>query len=261
MKHLFALNYLFLFIGFILISKNVNAQKTEIETTKMEIKDNKLIVNYDFKKIKKNQTFEVWIEISTLSRKQINANTLTGDIGKVVTPGVGKQIIWDYVADGILLNEEINVEVKAILNGNQINSSGLFSNPILLSAIVPGLGISKLEDGKAYWLMGVLTYGSLAGSIFMNNAANTDYESYIAETADAAKSDTFFKDSESKDNMSKIMAYSAGGIWAISMVWTIIKAKKQGKSTSSITNKKRVFFYSSVNPKTKTAGFTLKYRF
>ena len=262
MKNFFILKFVFLLISILLFGFNVNAQKVEMETTNLEIKNNKLVISYDFTKFKKSQTFEVWIEISTLSKKQINATSLTGDIGKTVTSGIGKQIIWDYVADGVLLNEEINVEVKAILNVPiKNNSASINLKPILLSALVPGLGLTNIDKGKPYWIMGVATYGLIVGSVIMNKNAVADYDSYLAENNDYNKSEDFLKNSETKDQNSKIMAYSSAGIWAVSMVWTIIKAKKQGKSVTSILNTKKVFFYSGINPRTKSAGFTLKYRF
>ena len=69
----------------ILLTNNLNAQKkVKIETTSLEIVDNKLVIKYDFVKSKKNQLFDVWLEITTASGKKLNASSLSGDLGNNV---------------------------------------------------------------------------------------------------------------------------------------------------------------------------------
>lgn len=250
-KQLTYLSVIFLIMPFGLLG-----QKVKVETTKLEIKDNKLVISYSFVKSKKNQLFDVWLSIKTETGKVINANSLSGDIGKNILGGEDKQIVWDFNKDGIILNEEVSVEVLT-----DIVSAGASSGKaILLSSIVPSLGLTNLDKGNPYWLLGVATYGALGASVFLNNKAVTDYDSYKTER-NKETSNTLFSNSEKNEQLSKTMAYSAAGIWAVSMVWTVIKAKKSGKSVASSFNKKKLFFHTGINPKTKIAGFSLKYRF
>lgn len=238
-----------------LIINKVNAQNAKVITTNIEVKDNKLIVDYKFDKSKKNQKFDVWLEVTTIDDRKLEVKTLDGDHGSNINGEGNKQITWDFWNDGIVLNEEVNVEVLANIN---VIGPGM-SKALLLSAIVPGLGATKV-DGKPYWLMGVIGYGTLASSILFNQQSISAYNSYLEEP-DINASDSFFNDSKQKDLLSKSMAYTATGIWCLSMIITAIKAKKSNSSIAEIYNNKKLFFTSGINPQTKIASFNLKYQF
>ena len=90
-------------------------QDVQIETNRLAIVNKKLEIFYEFVKSKKKHRFDVWLEITTVSGKEINARAFSGDIGKNLAGGKDKKIIWDYNADGIVLNEEVDVKVKAIV--------------------------------------------------------------------------------------------------------------------------------------------------
>ncbi|MBK9357490.1 MAG: hypothetical protein IPN08_08915 [Bacteroidales bacterium] len=97
----------------LLISTNYGfAQSSRIENTQLELKGELLIITYD---IVGSEILEnVNVVITTNSGKTINASTLTGDIGKSVSPGKNKQIIWNMKSDGIdVQGEELNVRVLA----------------------------------------------------------------------------------------------------------------------------------------------------
>ncbi len=241
----------------LLITSQLVGQNVKIETTNLEIKENKLVIDYIFIKSKKNQKFNIWVEITTVSGKKLSTNSLSGDVGDNISVGETKQIIWDYNKDGVILNEEISVQVLADVVKTSGGSSG---KAILLSALVPGLGITKLEGGKPYWLMGVVTYAALGTSIMLNNKAVTDYDAYLLETNEQTSND-LFNSSERNKQLSTTMAIAAGGIWVGSIIWTIIKAKNAGVSTANVYKKKKLFFSTGIDPRTKTAGINLKYRF
>lgn len=242
----------------LLLTVQLNAQTVKIKTTNLKIENNQLVINYDFVKSKNHQRFNVWLEITKTDGATLNAVSVSGDIGSNIAGGTNKQAVWDYNKDGIILNEEINVEVIAEIVKPSSNIAP--GKAILLSAIVPGLGLSKIDGGKPYWIMGIATYGTLGASYLLNKQAVTDYNSYL-ETNDESQSDNLFNDSKSKQQLSKTMVYTAAGFWTINMVWTIIKAKKSGTSVASVYNKKKLLLFTGIDPFAKTAGFNLKYRF
>ena len=146
---------------------------------------------------------------------------------------------------------EINVEVFSSIT---VLGPGP-GKALLLTAILPGLGLTKIEQ-KPYWIWGVLGYSMLYTSMKFNSTAAgyADDNGYVAEE----DWDSF----SSKRTTSKILGYSALGIWAISMIRVVSKAKKVGSSVVGNLNKKqKVIFYSGINPNTKSLDFTLKYSF
>jgi len=247
----------FFSIIFFLLIQPLQAQKTKVEITNLEIKDNLLIVSYSFLKSKNNYRYTTWIEVSKSTGEKINTNALSGDIGNNVTGGENKQIIWDYNKDGIILNDEINVEVFANIT---VLGPGV-GKAMMLSAVLPGLGLTAVDKGKPYWLMGVATYGLLGGSIFLNHQAVQQYNDYLNESTDVSLSQDLLSQAKGSDQLSKTLGYSAVGIWLGSMVWTALKAKSNNNASIGLIKKQRFFLYGGINPYTKTKGFTMKYRF
>ncbi len=245
---------LFIFINpFMSIAQDVN-----IEITDLVIENNQLVIHYDITKAKKKQTFEVWPEITTANGMKINASSFSGDYGEGITAGLDKKIIWDYNADGVILNDKIYVEVKASMALSKSDIS--VGSALLLSAIVPGLGITKVKGKGLHWLMAVPVYLAAAGAITNNNLAQDNYNKYLGghfETPEDA-SDIYNKALDAQ-KQSQMFTYSAIGVWALNMIWTGFVAKKNKSVALSYT--KKTIFYTGIDPKNKTVGFTFKYRF
>jgi len=257
MKHRAFSVFLILTVALMFTGQQLKAQKVKIETTNLEILNNKLLIDYQFVKSKSTHHYSVWVEITKSTGEKINANALSGDIGDNITGGENKQIVWDYNKDGIILNDEINVEVFANIT---VLGPGM-GKAMLLSAVLPGLGLTAIDKGKPYWLMGVAAYGLLGGSIYLNNQAVQQYNDYLNESEDAMLSQDLLSRAQGSDQLSKTLGYSALGVWLGSMVWTVLRAKSDSKATMGFNKKQKLLFYGGIDPYTKTKGFTLKYRF
>jgi len=247
---------------FCLIPLLCYSQDIKIALTKLETVNNKLVITYDFADDLQKDLFDVWIEITTLSGRRINARTLSGDIGDNLVAGKNKQIIWDFVADDIVMDEEINIEVKAIIsrpNATIINKTGK-GQALVLSAAFPGWGLSKLEPGKPYWLMGATAYLLAGSSVILNQMADKEYTKYSTEL-EQNLSDYSFNKSKTYNNLSKASAYAAIGIWSINLIWTAVKSPNINRSVISEMNRQRLNIYANYNHELGTTGFTIKYKF
>jgi hypothetical protein len=239
---------------------NLWSQKIKIETSSVSDQNNKLVINYNLLKAKSGVLYEITLEITGSGGNKIPAKSLTGDIGSNISGGFNKQIIWDYNSDGIVLRDNIFIELFAIPVGGELTESNMgMGKSVLLSALVPGLGIEK---GKPYWLIGIAAYGSIGYSVFLNKRAVDSYTKY-KQSLDEATNDELLQKSMDQNNLSKTMAYTAAGIWGVNLVWTMLKASKtKGKNiTIGKLGLNNVQFYSGYNPKAKTAGFHLKFSF
>ena len=246
-----------LIIFFLFTSINISAQNTEIEITDLTIENNQLVIYYNILKAKKKQTFEVWPEITTANGQTINASSFSGDYGEGITPGIGKKIIWDYNADGVVLNDKVFVEIKAKI---AITHSGTsLGKALLLSAIVPGLGITKNKGKGYYWLMSIPVYSLSLAAAAKYQSAQDDYNEYLNELEDISRAEDYFLSAIDAQEASQVFTYSAIGVWAVNMIWTGISVSKN-KSLANLNNKKTMFF-SNINPLNKTVGFTFRYRF
>ncbi len=253
--------FLLIFLSFAQ-GNDLNAQKIKVVTLSIQDIDNKLVINYDFVKSKEKQHFKVTLQITSSSGNPITIKSLSGDIGEDIPGGPDKQIIWDYNADGIVLQDKINIEIFAdlIIDESEPVKSISGGKAILLSTIVPGLGLSGLDKGKPYWLMGIAAYGTLGYSYILNKKANENYDSYLANT-DKDINDELLSDSQSQNKLSKTMACTAAGIWGINMIWTAIKAKNRNKKNIGLLSNPNFNLYSVYEPFTKTSGLGIKLTF
>jgi hypothetical protein len=254
--------HILLLISLILgLSLGLKAQKIKVVTTSIVEIDNKLVISYDLVKSKETQQFYISLEITSSTGNKISIKSLEGDIGNQVTGGTNKQIVWDYNADGIVLHDNINIEIFADPIIEKILTTKVSTGKaLILSTILPGAGLSKIEKGKPYWLIGTAAYGLLGYSYMLNKKANENYDSYISNT-DKTLNDQLLSDSQRQNKLSKTMAYTAIGIWSVNMVWTAIKAKKSKAIDISYIKNKNLQFCAGYDPWTKTAGFNLKLRF
>jgi hypothetical protein len=232
------------------------AQKIKVVTTSIEDVDNKLLIKYDLLKSKAAQYFIVSLEITNSEGYPIPVKSLSGDIGDNISGGTNKQIVWDYNADKIIMQQDINIQVVAYLKGEKVG----LSKALILSTLWPGMGMYKKDKGKPYWMLGIAGYGSLGASYFLNKKANDNYDAYIRNNVDE-QNDKLLSKSQNQNRLSKTVAYSAIGIWCINMVWTTIKAKNFKQKGVAMYKNQNLIFYTVYDPYTKTSGFTLKLNF
>jgi hypothetical protein len=245
-----------LFSILIQLMVDINAQKHQVENTIIENVNRKLEVKYDLIKTKPGQLFKITLQITKSNGNMITAKSLTGDIGEKIVGGANKKITWDYIADGILLNDEISIEVFADL----INPEYHLGKSLMLSAIWPGLGMSSVESKKPYWLLGVATYGCLGASYYYNKKANDSYNLYLNNT-DETLNKELLKKSQDQNKLSKNLAYTAIGIWGVNLIWTAIRIKSKSSKKLSLLTKHDMLFYSQYDPFTRTKGFALRMKF
>ena len=55
--------------------------------------------------------------------------------------------------------------------GKGFNRAGIIAQ----SALFPGLGLSRVNPGKPHWIKGVVGYGCIAGTLYLNRMAVTSY--------------------------------------------------------------------------------------
>lgn len=184
-----------------------------ITSPKLQFDGNQLKIGYDIVDKTASDLFFVWIEIQKKNGDQIKAASFTGDIGEKIKAGANKAISWQPSSDSVYLNEEILVEVMA----EKYVPKFWKGQMVLLSALMPGLGQSKIK-GKPYWLAGVAAYGALAGGFAMKSAGNKNYDAYLHDENPASRNKLLEK-AQNELNMSGVLIVSGAAIWAANLVW------------------------------------------
>ncbi len=261
------IKYITLTLSFIIffVSGVLSQSKATIENVDFFQDGDNIIIKYDILKAKNNETFTIWVEVHTSKSGKINPKSVMGDVGNYVSGGKGKEIIWNVKGDNINLDEEISIEVMGKPNAIakdvskypppvKVKSDRKVSVPAAmgLSLILPGLGNTYAKKGGAYWLLGVVGYGMIAGSIVMNNSAYNAYEDYKDE-ADFDERKNLHDKAVRNDRMSKYLIYGAAGLWVIDLVWTGLQAGNVNKKYRD----SKVMIYPVYDPVHQSTGVNL----
>jgi hypothetical protein len=233
------------FTGFLTPSTLKSQTKAEIANVDFIIRNDTLVITYDLLKTKSSERFSISLDIRSVGGRVFLPKSLTGDIGNDIPGGKGKKILWAILTDNAIIDDEIFVEVKAspaitpsagippgetnTVQQTQAPASGSGSETtrtcskggaIALSAIFPGIGITRQKQGGAYWLMGVATYGALIGGTILHMTANSNYDKY-KESTTASDRDKYYDNAVGQARTGNILYIAAAGIWIADMIWTI----------------------------------------
>ncbi|MFH0894347.1 MAG: hypothetical protein V2A54_07915 [Bacteroidota bacterium] len=220
----------FLAVMMLQLNQAMAQSKATIENVDFHIQNDTLWVTYDILHAAKNEQFNIGITITTASGKTIQPVSVSGDAGAGINGGKGKKICWDINKDRVVIAEGIYVDVTATIYEVQPPETSkekyFHRGPaLLLSAVVPGLGITKLNHGKPFWIMAVAFYGAAAGSYFYYNSANNTYDKYLA-SEDENERNKLYNQAKSQKTISTILMYTAGAVWLGNMIWTAIHPNK-----------------------------------
>ncbi|MBA7520570.1 hypothetical protein ES705_12666 [subsurface metagenome] len=248
--------------------------QTRITKPQLELLDNGLIISYEIQNSNPSDIFKVWLVITDEDGNIIQAKALSGDFGDEVRGGKMNKIVWDLEKDEILIDKEVFIEVIAEKKKQSEDQKEISSaetdqttlakpvsktNMVISSVVLPGWGLSKAKQGKPYWLLGVAGYGCIAGSIYLNRSAINTYDEYKL-SMDADQVNTLYDKAVQQNNISKILGYSAAGIWAVSMIWTIA-TPTASKKLSDIQRLNNINIQPLYNQKMNCAMLSISYKF
>lgn len=225
--------------------------KAIVQNVDFQASGDSLIVTYDILKAKSSERFKAYLQVKNVTGKLFETKTVSGDLENVAG-GKGKRIVWNVAKDNVLVEGDIYVNVvialvppdeaaAAAATGAAVAASTppqtqkepvkkeekVYSKggALLLSAIMPGLGITKLRDGGAYWLIGLADYGLLAGGIVLNIMSNSSYTKY-KDASTASDRDNYYNKAVSQNKTGNTLLYVAGGLWVVNMIITAVVPAK-----------------------------------
>jgi hypothetical protein len=271
--------------------------KVEMTQPQLMLVNDTLIIRYGFIGSKPWDVFNVRLEVTDSAGRTVPARSFTGDIGDSIYGGQQKIILWNLAADNIFISQNLYVEVvsekldaiplpmeQPVLNDSlsaqmaeysaakkndgsvvaekeetSVKTEPYRKNNFLLSAIIPGWGLTRLSDGKPYWLIGVAGFGCIASSVYLNRRAASSYDSY-KNSYDVTEYTDYFNKAEQQYLISNLCAYSAIAIWVIDLGIVALRSQKIRKSMPA-RNLSRLSVGSGYHGSTNTSFVTLNYRF
>lgn len=221
-----------------------------------------IVITYDIVNYAPGEKFNITIEVITESGKNLNARSLTGDVGSNVTGGSKKQVTWDFKGDNIKLTEGIYVEVIAksllVIEKPEPPKKKSLGGAFVKSLVFPGWGNSSISGGP-YWLFGFAGYGCAAGSVMYNMQSYQSLEDYRV-SLNVDERDQLFSDAEAQNEISTILMASAAAIWVIDITILLIKGNKP-QNYSYKQNSTGPKFGYTIDPISKSPVMTLKITF
>jgi hypothetical protein len=204
---------LLIFLLAIFINKLLS-QNFIITEPKVEFDGYKLSIAYNLVTKGQADIFYVWVEIRNQLGNPIRAYSFEGEVGDSIKPGSNKKITWIPEDDAIFLDEYVTIEIM----GEKYVKSFNRGKVILQSTIIPGLGQSKVKNGKPWWLMSIPAYGALAGGLILHQKYVKTYDAYKAATESVERQDLYDK-SQSQKNLSSALLISSAVIWGGNLIW------------------------------------------
>ena len=238
-------------------SAGLKAQSVaKIEHVDFFAEGDKVVITYDITGSQPGETFNIWILVKTATGKILSAKTTSGDIGKGVTGGPGKRILWSYQLDNVVIEEDVGIEVlaspevtqkpaeqpaktepepqkktepaKQEYQGRKVHIGAALA----MSAVLPGLGKVYVKKHGANYLWGVVGYGLVAGSVLLNHAAYDNLEIY--HNSNDADRDDYYNKAKGQAIGSYICIGGAAIIWVTSFISTGVKAGKAKRNPGSV---------------------------
>ncbi len=227
---------------------NGNAQSTaRIQNINFNIVGNQMVITYDIVDAQKGEKFIPSINVTTVGGRKIPAISVTGDVHAEISGGMGKTIYWDLIKDNVIIDDEIQIEITsrsimppaevpvvvapttpvkpapAIQQPQRVKQRHYSPAGVLIGSLFwPGSGNQKISRGGAWWMLGLVGYSSIAGSVVFNQQAVELYTTY-RESDTPEDRDLYFDQAYTLDELSENLAYLAMGVWAFDFFITAIR--------------------------------------
>jgi hypothetical protein len=222
-----------------------------IGTPKLDFDGSRLTITYDIINSNPSDRFFVWVLIQNKNGETLKLNSLKGDVSDV-SGGGNKIITWNPADDSVFLNEEVAVEIQAEKYEKSYNKG----SAIVKSLLLPGLGQTKMSGGKPYWIMGLVSYGALAGGVVSYSGYKDSYDKYLSETENPQKRAEYLSESEKKAGMSGALLVTAAVIWTANLIWVSATPNRYQP-----LKYKPLTLQPSADPVNGAALLTLRYKF
>jgi hypothetical protein len=222
------------------------SQDFVITTPKLEFDGDQLSISYDLLTKNKSDIFYVWVEMKTKAGDSLWVYSYKGEVGDSIKPGMNKKIFWSPGEDAVFVDDDITIELK----GERYIRSFNKGSAVFRSAIIPGLGQTKIYNSMPWWLLSIPAYGAVAGGLIVHKKYLDKYKAYKSSTDEVERGDLYDK-AQKQQKLSGALFISAAAIWASNVIWIAAKPNRYkplhhpGFSVSSVPyNQRRITMYS-----------------
>lgn len=227
---------------------SARAQQAPSEATNIRIttdeQTKRLVILYDLPTVQ--PTDSLYVEIETSSGRRFRPITVSGNVGKTLTPGRNKTIYWDVVRDNVQLDEEVEVIIRLVRLGRVARPQpAVAARPAPVVAApppapvvaVPTIAIRKKSPLP---VIGWVAAGGLAAYAFsLSSGLNKDVNAYNAKSqantlAEWNSAEAKRTDIDSRQGRFTLVAGATAALVVGNIVALIVRKSKQPRTAWQI---------------------------
>ena len=207
----------------------------QVNNVKLTVEGDKIVVTYDIDDYSTRYLYD--ISITFQSTTKITPFALSGDVGKDLTGGKNKKIVWDIYQDidGLSGNLRADITVK---EGTKLKHMGGPANAIK-SLILPGLGDYWVYKNK--WhpiLMHAAAIGCISG-FFISDADSKDNYSLYLKSQSQGEMDKYYSDYKGNIQARNFFLVMAGAIYVYDISFVIVNGVLNKRNHPYFDNKQK----------------------
>jgi hypothetical protein len=209
-----------LFITIILFCQPCICQtKAKITDVDFNVEDRYIVVSYNLTGTLPKEQMTIELRFINEKNESIIPKTVTGDVGTNLFSDGTKAILWDIVADQVVLSG--NLKATVTITSSKILYRG--ASNAFLSVIIPGLGGYFVDRNKTRSVLTTIsTVGLMAYGITQKLQANKYYSDYNASTIPSEIQSLYTK-ANNAQNKYFIATRVGAGIWTLDIIWVTFK--------------------------------------
>ncbi|MBC8156130.1 MAG: hypothetical protein H7Z72_24850, partial [Bacteroidetes bacterium] len=166
----------------------------------------------------------LYLQVESRTRGVLKTKTVTGDVGKHITPGANKVMYWDYALDGERVDDEIRPTVGIVEPLGPLVGGG--PTNALLSVLLPGVGNALVQPKRKIGWRPLITAayaGPLVYGLVQKSRSNAQYALYNAPGLFERDAQPYY-DEANRLNKNYVRAIRAAALVLMAdVIYTVIK--------------------------------------
>lgn len=223
-------------------AQSVRTAGAIITNVRAEVDSQRVKIQYDVVGI--SPADSVYVQVESRGGGILPVRTVTGDVGRAVSPGADKTIYWDYGLDDISIADDIRATVVVKQASRQRAGSG-GATYALLSALAPGVGTIFVQPNRKIGVRPLITVaytGLLVYGLVQRGQSKKRYTRY-----ENGFDQVDYDEANQQHHQYLVAMRTAAVVWAADVVYTYLRGRKNDKMRSN-TNRRVVVSYVNTTP-------------
>lgn len=225
--------------------QSLRNKQAVISNIRVEVDTERVKVLYDALGIAASDS--VYLQVESRNRGQLNASTVTGEVGKDVVPGKNKTIYWDYRLDKLTIDDPIRVTIRVKRLAQPMQQVAIGGGPAnaLISVVAPGVGSIFVQPNRKVGLRPLVTgayVGLVVYGLVQRSRSKQQYDLYTGQL-----NESDYTDANRRHHQYLVATRTAAVLLLADVAYTFLKGRKNTK-LKQVAEQRIVFNYMGNTP-------------